>query len=119
MRSMYTLHSNHLTQPLPLPPPCSPSPPLNQQVVYCESVSNPTLVVADLPALASISHAAGAALVVDNTFTPLAVTPTAWGADVVVHSLTKFVSGASDIIAGAVCGTAAFVASLMDLHMGE
>jgi cystathionine beta-lyase/cystathionine gamma-synthase len=57
--------------------------------------------------------------VVDNTFTPLAVTPSAWGADVVVHSLTKFVSGASDIIAGAVCGSAAFVGSLMDLHMGE
>jgi methionine-gamma-lyase len=57
--------------------------------------------------------------VVDNTFTPLSITPAHWGADVVVHSLTKFVSGASDIIAGAVCGSAAFVASLMDLHMGE
>lgn len=89
------------------------------QVVYCETVSNPTLVVSDLPALATIAHAAGAALVVDNTFTPLAVTPTSWGADVVVHSLTKFVSGASDIIAGAVCGSAAFVASLMDLHTGK
>jgi hypothetical protein len=77
-----------------LPPPCSPCPHLN-------------------------TYAAGASLVVDNTFTPLAVTPSHWGADVVVHSLTKFVSGASDIIAGAVCGSAAFVASLMDLHMGE
>lgn len=113
------------------PAPCSHKPrayhtsphrlplPLPHQVVYCETVSNPTLVVADLPALAALAHGAGAALVVDNTFTPLAVTPAAWGADVVVHSLTKFVSGASDIIAGAVCGSAAFVASLMDLHAGE
>lgn len=87
--------------------------------MYCEVVSNPTLVVADLPRLADIAHAHKAALVVDNTFTPLAVSPVSWGADVVVHSLTKFVSGASDIIAGAVCGTADFVASLMDLHTGE
>ena len=70
------------------------------------------------PPLPPPSPAAGASLVVDNTFTPLAVTPTCHGADVVVHSLTKFVSGASDIIAGAVCGRAAFVASMMDLHTG-
>lgn len=42
-----------------------------------------------------------------------------WGADVVVHSLTKFVSGASDIIAGVVCGTDAFIKSLMDFNTGQ
>jgi methionine-gamma-lyase len=88
------------------------------RVVYAESLSNPTLRVADLPMLADVAHSHGAKLVVDNTFTPLAITPMDHGADVVVHSLTKFVNGASDFIAGAVCGTAEFVGSLMDLHMG-
>jgi methionine-gamma-lyase len=91
----------------------------NTQVLYTEVLSNPTLVVADLPALASIAHARGSHLVVDNTFTPLAVTPARWGADVIVHSMTKFISGASDIIAGAVCGSNQFLQQLMDLHTGE
>ncbi len=88
------------------------------RVVYTESLSNPTLRVANLPMLADVAHAHGAQLVVDNTFTPLAMTPIDHGADVVVHSLTKFVNGASDFIAGAVCGTSEFVSSLMDLHVG-
>ncbi|GFR41429.1 hypothetical protein Agub_g2116 [Astrephomene gubernaculifera] len=88
------------------------------KVLYTEVVSNPTLAVADLRALADLAHSAGAALVVDNTFTPFVVTPRRFGADVVIHSLTKFVSGASDIIAGAVCGSAAFIRSLMDFHAG-
>ena len=88
------------------------------RVVYAESLSNPTLRVADLPTLANIAHENGAKLVVDNTFTPLAITPMDHGADVVVHSLTKFVNGASDFIAGAVCGSNEFIGSLMDLHVG-
>ena len=88
------------------------------KVVYAESLSNPTLRVANLPVLADIAHRHDAKLVVDNTFTPLAITPMDHGADVVVHSLTKFVNGASDFIAGAVCGSAEFVGSLMDLHVG-
>ncbi len=88
------------------------------RVVYAESLSNPTLRVANLPMIAELAHARGAKLVVDNTFTPLAITPIEHGADVVVHSLTKFVNGASDFIAGAVCGTTEFISSLMDLHMG-
>ena len=88
------------------------------KVVYCESLSNPTLSVTNIPALAQVAHAHGAQLMVDNTFTPLAMTPLEHGADVVVHSLTKFVNGASDFIAGAVCGTTEFISSLMDLHVG-
>lgn len=57
--------------------------------LYTESLSNPTLLVADLPALAAIAHARGASFVVDNTFTPLIISPAKWGADVVLHSLTK------------------------------
>eukprot|EP00882_Tetradesmus_deserticola_P003026 GHRQ01003212.1.p1 GENE.GHRQ01003212.1~~GHRQ01003212.1.p1 ORF type:complete len:550 (+),score=169.10 GHRQ01003212.1:365-2014(+) len=88
------------------------------KVLFTEVLSNPTLVVSDLPALASIAHAHGSHLVVDNTFTPLAVTPARWGADVVVHSMTKFISGASDVIAGAVCGSNQFLQQLMDLQTG-
>ncbi len=89
------------------------------RILYCESVSNPTLRVADIPKLAEVAHRHGAMLVVDNTFTPLIIAPIQHGADVVVHSLTKFMNGASDHIAGAVCGTTEFVMRLMDLHMGS
>ena len=88
------------------------------RVLYVETMSNPTLRVADVPRLATIAHERGARLVVDNTFCPLVVSPIQLGADVVVHSLTKFVSGASDVIAGAICGTTEFVRGLMDLHEG-
>jgi methionine-gamma-lyase len=89
------------------------------RVVFVETMSNPTLRVADIPRLADIAHAGGARLVVDNTFCPLVVSPIRLGADVVVHSLTKFINGASDVIAGAVCGTTEFILSLMDLHTGS
>jgi methionine-gamma-lyase len=87
-------------------------------VIYAESIANPTLRVADIPRLAEIAHGAGAQLVVDNTFSPLILSPVALGADVVVHSITKFISGMSDVIAGAVCGSKEFIESLMDLHQG-
>lgn len=89
------------------------------RVLYCESLSNPTLRVADIPRLAAIAHRHGASLVVDNTFTPLIVAPLPLGADVVVHSLTKFMNGASDHIAGAVCGSTQLITRLMDLHTGS
>ncbi|MCA9311712.1 MAG: aminotransferase class V-fold PLP-dependent enzyme [Phycisphaerales bacterium] len=88
------------------------------KVLYIESIANPTLVVADIPALAAIAHRHGAALVVDNTFSPFMLSPAQMGADVVVHSVTKFISGASDIIAGAVCASREFIGSMMDLHTG-
>jgi methionine-gamma-lyase len=89
------------------------------KVLYCESIANPTLEVANLPALAAAAHRHGATLVVDNTFAPLLISPAVLGADVVVHSVTKFISGASDVIAGAVCGSQDFIASMMDLHTGS
>uniref|UniRef100_A0ACD5XR44 Uncharacterized protein n=1 Tax=Avena sativa TaxID=4498 RepID=A0ACD5XR44_AVESA len=88
------------------------------KVVYVETMSNPTLAVADIPMLARVAHEAGAKLVVDNTFTPVVVSPARLGADVVVHSVSKFISGGADIIAGAICGSASLVNSLMDLHDG-
>lgn len=89
------------------------------RVLYMETLSNPTLLVADIPRMAQIAHRQGAVLVVDNTFCPMIVSPAQLGADVVIHSLTKFMNGASDIIAGAVCGTTGFVTNLMDLHNGS
>jgi methionine-gamma-lyase len=88
------------------------------RVLYAESIANPTLVVADVPALAEIAHRHGAMLVVDNTFSPMILSPIQLGADIVVHSITKFISGASDIIAGGICGPEPFVKELMDLHQG-
>ena len=88
------------------------------RLLYVETLGNPTLVVADLPALADLAHRHGAKLVVDNTFCPLVVAPSRFGADVVLYSLTKFVNGASDIIAGAVCADGEFIRKLMDVQHG-
>ncbi len=89
------------------------------KVVYTESISNPTMVVADIPKLAEMAHANGAKLIVDNTFSPMVMSPAQHGADIVVHSLTKFIGGCSDIIAGAVCASKEFITELMDLHTGS
>jgi methionine-gamma-lyase len=89
------------------------------KVLYVESVANPTLEIADVPALAEIAHRHDAALVVDNTFAPVMLSPAQLGADVVVHSVTKFISGASDIIAGAVCASRDLISAMMDLHTGS
>jgi cystathionine gamma-synthase len=72
-------------------------------LLWIESPTNPALEVADLPALIAAAHAAGAMVVVDNTFaTPLVQRPLAMGADVVVHSGTKYLSGHSDALIGLV-----------------
>jgi methionine-gamma-lyase len=86
--------------------------------IFTETLANPTLRLADIPRLGAIAKSAGIPLVVDNTFTPLVLSPARLGADIVVHSITKFISGASDVIAGAVCGDEEFIGALMDLHTG-
>lgn len=88
------------------------------RVIYVESMANPTLRVADIAALAGIARTHGVKLVVDNTFSPLVMSPALLGADVVVHSMTKYINGTSDIIAGAICGSLEFIQGLMDLHQG-
>lgn len=88
------------------------------KVLYFESVSNPTLTVADIPELCRLAHDKGVTVVVDNTFAPMVLSPARLGADVVVHSISKFISGGADIIAGAVCGPAKLVNSMMNLHQG-
>jgi len=86
--------------------------------IYCETLSNPMLRIPDLPALAELARESDATLVVDNTFSPLLVSPLAHGADIVVHSLTKYINGASDCVAGAICADESFVASLGDVADG-
>ena len=72
------------------------------RVVWIETPTNPLLSIADITALAEIAHAAGALLVVDNTFaSPYLQQPLALGADVVVHSTTKYIGGHSDVVGGA------------------
>ena len=88
------------------------------KMIYCESVSNPLLEVADIEALAKLAKKHGIPLVVDNTFSPLSIAPAKLGAEVVIHSLTKFINGTSDCVAGAVCGTTDFCLSLKDVNNG-
>jgi cystathionine gamma-synthase len=72
------------------------------RLVWCETPTNPLLGIADIEALAGIAHTAGALLAVDNTFaSPYLQTPLALGADVVMHSTTKYIAGHSDVIGGA------------------
>jgi len=75
------------------------------KVVYAETIANPTTVVTDHAAIAALAHAAGARYIVDNTFaSPYVCRPLDHGADLVVESATKFLSGHSDVIAGVVAG---------------
>ncbi|XP_016433225.1 methionine gamma-lyase [Nicotiana tabacum] len=88
------------------------------KVLYFESISNPTLTVSNIPELCRIAHEKGVTVVVDNTFAPMVLSPARLGADVVVHSISKYISGGADVIAGAVCGPASLVNSMMDLRQG-
>lgn len=76
--------------------------PGNTRIVWAETPANPTWCVTDLAAVADIAHRAGAILAVDNTVpTPLLTRPIAFGADIVMHSATKYLNGHSDVLAGA------------------
>ena len=88
------------------------------KVLYCESVSNPLLEVADIKALANLAKKYSLKLVVDNTFSPLSISPAVLGADVVVHSLTKFINGSSDAIGGVVCGSQELIDELRNVNDG-
>ncbi len=92
-------------RPVPMSEPASVRAALRDQparVIWVETPTNPLLSVADITALAEIAHEAGALLVVDNTFaSPYLQQPLALGADVVVHSTTKYIGGHSDVVGGA------------------
>ncbi|TXF74934.1 aminotransferase class I/II-fold pyridoxal phosphate-dependent enzyme [Chryseobacterium sp.] len=88
------------------------------KVLYCETVSNPLLEIADLAALSKIAKKHNLQLVVDNTFSPLSISPKLLGADVTIHSLTKFINGSSDAIGGVICGTTDLINGLKDVNSG-
>ena len=90
----------------------------NTRVIYTESVTNPLLQVSDIPSLATIAHENGILLMIDNTFCPMMITPARLGADIVVYSMTKFINGKNDCVAGAICGSCDFINSLSNVNDG-
>ena len=90
----------------------------NTKIIYCESVSNPLLEIANLPELSQIAKSNGLKLLVDNTFSPLSISPAALGADIVLHSLTKFINGSSDTMGGVTCGSRELINDLKNVNDG-
>ena len=88
------------------------------KIIFCECVSNPLLEIADIKGLAAIAKKHKLQLLVDNTFSPLTISPIKLGADVVMHSLTKFINGSSDTMGGVVCGSQELINSLRDVNNG-
>lgn len=88
------------------------------KVLYCESLSNPLLEVSDIEGLSKIAKRHGLKLVIDNTFSPMVISPSILGADVTVHSLTKFINGSSDTVGGVICGSQDFIDQLRSVNDG-
>ena len=88
------------------------------KMIFCEVVSNPLLEIANIKGLAQLARKYNLKLVVDNTFSPLSVSPIKLGADVVIHSLTKFINGTNDTVGGVICGTQDFINDLRSVNDG-
>jgi methionine-gamma-lyase len=89
------------------------------KLIYCETISNPMLEITDIRELSKIAKTRNCLLVVDNTFSPMIFSPARLGADIVIHSLTKFINGMSDCVAGTICASKAFIDSLYDVNNGS
>ncbi len=89
------------------------------KMIYTESMTNPMLQISDLPALGKMADQHGIKLVVDNTFTPMMIAPAQQGAHIVVYSMTKFINGKNDCVAGAICADEEFIAALADVNTGS
>lgn len=90
----------------------------NTKLIYTETLTNPLLQVSDIPRLAEIAGKHNIKLIVDNTFSPLIVAPSRLGADITVYSMTKFVNGKNDCVAGAICSDAAFIDAISNVNDG-
>lgn len=90
----------------------------NTKVIYCESLSNPLLEVSDIEKLSALAKKHGIKLVIDNTFSPMIISPSNLGADITIHSLTKFINGASDTVGGVICGSQEFIDELRSVNDG-
>ncbi|HLV50662.1 MAG TPA: aminotransferase class I/II-fold pyridoxal phosphate-dependent enzyme [Flavobacterium sp.] len=90
----------------------------NTKVIYLETVSNPLLEVSDVAEVSKLAKQHGILLVVDNTFSPLCISPALLGADIVVHSLTKYINGSSDTVGGVICGSSDFINDIKNVNDG-
>ncbi|MFA6200226.1 MAG: aminotransferase class I/II-fold pyridoxal phosphate-dependent enzyme [Bacteroidales bacterium] len=90
----------------------------NTKVIYTETMSNPLLRISNVGELRKIADTVGAKLIIDNTFTPMIFSPYVLGAHVVVYSMTKFINGKNDCVAGAICADGEFINSLIDVNDG-
>ncbi len=90
----------------------------NTRVIYTESVTNPLLQVSNIPKLAEIARRHNVRLMVDNTFTPMIFSPARLGADITVYSMTKFINGKNDCLAGSICGSRDFINRLSNVNDG-
>lgn len=90
----------------------------NTKVIYLETVSNPLLEVSDIAEVSKLAKQHGILLIVDNTFSPLCISPALLGADVVVHSLTKYINGSSDTVGGVICGSSDFINDIKNVNDG-
>ena len=90
----------------------------NTKVIYTESMTNPMLQISDIPTLAEIAHEHNIKLLVDNTFTPMIISPYKLGADIVVYSMTKFINGKNDCVAGAICASEEFINDISNVNDG-
>ena len=89
------------------------------KMIFCETMSNPLLEVSDIYAISKLAKKHNILLVVDNTFTPMIFSPARMGADVVIHSLTKFINGTSDTVGGVICSNEEFISDLIDVNSGS
>ena len=89
-------------------------------LLYIEAIANPLLRIADIGRLATLAHSRGATLAIDATFaTPLLVRPLSVGADVVIHSLTKYLNGHGDVMGGSVSGSSELTAAMRDRTISD
>ncbi len=90
----------------------------NTRLIYTETLTNPLLQVSDIPALSEMCRKNSIKLIVDNTFTPMIFSPARLGADVTVYSMTKFINGKNDCVAGAICSNLEFINALSNVTSG-
>lgn len=88
------------------------------KIIYAESISNPLMEVTDIPKLSKIAKHHNIKFIVDNTFSPMIISPIRLGADIVIHSMTKFINGTSDCVAGCICSSNEFIKTLTDINTG-
>ena len=90
----------------------------NTKLIYSEVCANPTMNLVDIPEVAKIAHEHGALLMIDNTFTtPISIKPIKMGADIVINSLTKFMNGHSDAIAGSITASEEIIDAIHPVRM--